>query len=163
MIEARLDKREFRYRLYFWLMDVCLLFAAVGLFDWFVDPYDPGNWPVWYLALAIVTMFFNGIVPLFLVLARFMRDDYSEALWRRSLVILAYGAAVGPVVLTLAGWGIYFFLRTIDLTVPSLYLSIYDALFVNKLDPFIVMARVWLSFMLLFVGVFQFLRWRDSR
>lgn len=151
-----------RHRLYFRLMDICLFFAAFAFIDWIVDPYTPDNAPVWYNALGAVVLVFNGFVPLFLMVAKFMRDDYAEGLWRRSLVVMAYGAAIVPPILIIGPWVLYFVLGGDGSLRPDFYVSFEEAFYDSKVAPYFVVGKVWLTFMLLFVGVFQFLRWRDS-
>lgn len=157
------ERGALRYRLYFWLMDICLFFAAVGLIDWWFDIYEDGEWPLWYSIVGLVVIVFNGFVPLLLMVASFMRDDYAEGLWKRSLVVMAYGAAVVPPILILGPWMLYFILGGDGSLRPEWYLAYEEAIYHTKVEPYTVIGKVWLTFMLLFVGVFQFLRWRDSR
>ncbi|MBV7259950.1 hypothetical protein [Erythrobacter crassostreae] len=158
-----MTKAKLRFRAYFWLMDICLFFAAFGLVDWIIDPYDPGNAPGWYDILAVLVLFFNGLVPLFLMVAKFMRDDYAEGLWRRSLVILAYGVAIVPPILVIAPWVLYWSFSPFDISLPASYLAFEDFFYDQDFKAYVVIGKTWLTFMLLFVGIFQFLRWRDSR
>ncbi len=163
MTQHTARKDPLRYRVYYWLMDICLAFAAIGLIDWIIDPYEATERPLWYLVVGAVVLTFNGFVPLFLMVARFMRDDYTESLWKRSLVVMAYGSAVVPPVLVLGPWVLFFLLGGDGSLRPDFYIAFEDAFYSKTLQPYIVVAKVWLTFMLLFVGVFQFLRWRDSR
>lgn len=163
-IDAPPAKSEgLRYRLYFWLMNVCLFFAAAGLIDWLVDPFEAGEWPVWYIAFAAIVLPFNTLVPLFLMVAKFMRDDYAESLWRRSLVVMAYGVAVVPALIFAIPWILYLSFSALGLAAPPGYREFYEFMVVRQFGANVVLYKAWLTFMLLFVGVFQFLRWRDSR
>ena len=163
MDKAQTSKGRLRFRLYYRLMDVCLVFAVIGAIDWFISPYDrPEDAPVWFIILAVFTLTFNFAVPFFLIVARFMRDDYAEALWRRSLVILGYGVTVLPVVIFIAGWA-PFFLLVDDPTTPLEAPDYIRWFVVDEQTAFEFMVRLWLIFLLSFVAIFQFLRWRDSR
>ena len=163
MTDAETSTDPLRHRMYFWLMNVCLFFAAAGLVDGFIDPYDMDDAPAWYVAIGAVVLIFNGFVPLFLMVAKFMRDDYAEALWRRSLVVVAYGAAVVPPILIIGPWLLYYVLGGDGSLRPEFYIAFEEAFYDSDVKPYFVVGKVWLTFMLLFVGVFQFLRWRDSR
>lgn len=157
------QRNAIRFRLYYSLMDICLFFAALGLADWAVDIYADSEWPLWYSIVGFVTLVFNGFVPLFLMVASFMRDDYAEGLWKRSLVVMAYGAAVVPPILILGPWVLFFILGGDGSLRPEWFIAFEQAFYDTKVEPYMVVGKVWLTFMLLFVGVFQFLRWRDSR
>ena len=163
MTGSETRKDPLRHRVYFRLMDASLFFAALGLLDWFVDLYEDGNYPAWYLILGSITLAFNGFVPLFLMVAKFMRDEYAEGLWRRSLVVLAYGMAIVPPILIVAPWATYVFVGGDPSARPDWDVAFQKALYDNDVKPYFVIGKVWLTFMLMFVGVFQFLRWRDSR
>ena len=163
MTENSNGKGPLRYRLYFWLMDACLFFAAIGLIDWIIDPYDLRDGPGWYMALGAVTLVFNGLVPLFLMVARPMRDDYAEGLWKRSLVVMAYGSAIVPPMLIIGPWILYGIMSPLGYGPPAFYQAFMEILYEHEFATYVVVFRSWLTFMLLFVGVFQFLRWKDSR
>ncbi|MFL0356655.1 hypothetical protein ACI5KX_09240 [Erythrobacter sp. GH1-10] len=152
-----------RFRLYFVLMNICLFFAVVGLINWLVDPFQQENAPSWYMALVFVTSIFNGFVPLFLVVAKFMRDDYAEGLLRRCLVVMAYVAAIIPPILILGPWILYLALAGDGSLRPDFYVAFEDAFYETRVAPSTVVRNVWITFMGAFVVVFQFLRWRDSR
>ncbi|MCK0128429.1 hypothetical protein [Erythrobacter sp. F6033] len=163
MSTANPTKTKLRYRAYFWLMDICLFFAAIGLVDHIIDPYDFENAPTWYHIIAFFVIFFNGFVPLFLMVAKFMRDDYAEGLWRRSLVIMAYGVAIAPPIMIIGPWVLYWILSPLGISPPDAYYAFENFFYDQDFKAYAVIATAWLTFMLSFVGVFQFLRWRDSR
>lgn len=150
--------RARRARIYFRLMDICLMFAAVGLADhlfdnWLGYPEGVTQSPA-YLVIGIIVLIFNFGVPPLLIMARFMRDEYAEHLWQRTVVALAYIAAVAPIVLVIAAWATYLATGGGPPVGPFAYLS-------EKVVAHDAMLLSWSAFMLLFVGIFQFLRWRD--
>lgn len=171
MNDTSSTKTKLRYRAYFWLMNICLFFGFFGLIDYIVSPYDkPEDAPTVYLIFAIVTLFFNFLVPLFLVFSGFMRDDYAEGLWKRSLAVMGYCAAIGPLFLFLGAWVAYFIALKITHPEAPLDGSIaldapdyIDWFFKPEVSPRTVLMWMWQIFLLLFVAIFQFLRWRDSR
>ena len=171
MDKAQTSKGRLRFRLYYRLMDVCLAFAVLTAVDWILSPYNsPKDAPVWYIILGVVALTFTFAVPFFLIVARFMRDDYAETLWRRSLVVMAYGAAIVPVVILVAAWAVYYIvLLGTDPTAPldasqSVTAPHYiDGFFFDEEPKVRTMIALWQTFVLSFVTIFQFLRWRDSR
>ena len=160
-------KGDRRYRLYFRLMDACLLFLFVGLIDqtaeW-VGLHDAwgglhdkhGSHPAWYVALGAVTLIFNFLVAPFLILASFMRDEYAQQLWQRTVGLLVKVVTFFPmIVLT---FGIVTQLATGSRRLPAILAPLLEtATWVTA------MTIGWLVFCLLFVVIFQFLRWWDSR
>lgn len=153
-------KRQKRYKLYFWLMDACLVFAAVGLADFIITetyaPFAEGDWPLWYRALAAVSIFFSFFVAPFLILARFMRDEYAEQLWRRTTDTLVYVAFAAPFLLFAAATIVYIATRAETAPYPF-------SLLMGEVTWYSATATIWKSFALLFVGIFEFLRLKDAR
>lgn len=154
------NKAALRYRLYFWLMDLSLIFAFVGLanhllHDSFSQRVLEQIAPL-YIAIGAITLVFNFFVPPLLMLAKFMRDEYAEILWQRSVAVLACVAAVAPFVM-FAGAMLYDLAIGSDSSVSPMA-QLFAGLPAGRL--FITM---WMSFLLAWVGIFQFLRWNDSR
>lgn len=158
MTEARKPRKQLRFRVYFWLMDICLIFAGVGLADYLLDNVfgiEFNRDSRLYFAFGVVIVTFNFFVPFFLFVSGFMRDEYAELLFRRTIVKLAYVVAIGPVAIMMSGWIYYLVARTPTADGPFFFLY-------STGDYFALLARLWMSYMLLFIGIFQFLRWRDS-
>lgn len=153
-------KGEFRYRLYFWLMDACLFFGIIGLVDFinsrFNGDFPEGAEPGWYIALAIVTLFFSFMVGPFLILARFMRDEYAEQLWNRTCNALVIIVTTLPFVIVLSTWSVYLLTRSEEAPFP------FDVLTMET-QWWYVLTYVWQTFCLLFVAIYEFIRWQDSR
>ena len=151
---------ELRYRAYFWLMDASAIaliigaadFLGQGIFGMGFEDFVPAPWI--YL-IGIPLLFLNFFVPMFLVVARFMRDDYAESLWRRAMLSVGYGVAVGPMVLLAAGWILYLLIGP---SVPS-----WLRPFLDSRAPIQVLLYLWEAHLILFVCSFQFHRWRDTR
>ncbi len=152
--------RARRARIYFRMMDICLVFAAIGLvdhllddlFDWTLLPKDSAA----YFAIAIIVLFFNFIAPPILIAARFMRDEYAEQLWQRSVAVLAYAIALVPLLMTMAFFYVY-------LTNPGSHTVGPFASLFGEVEGGQLVGRFWMAFLLLWVTIFQFLRWRDTR
>lgn len=159
MNEAKSATNKLRYKAYFWLLNVCLVGVVIGLVDQVIDNkfgYSVTNMGApWFFLVAVPLWLFSFAVPLFLMVAKFMRDEYAELLWRRTLVILAYIVGITPIVLYVAAWLAYWLL---DQGEAGIFSFLY-----SKMDFAIYMQRSWMWFMALFVGIFQFLRWKDSR
>ena len=155
------NPREFRYRLYFWLMDACLVGVAIGFLDALLEAaFDIeyfGLTQTQVLLIGIFVNLFSFLVPLFLLVGKFMRDEYAEQLWRRTVVVLAYVTALVPPALLL----------TVEIAYQSLgqpdQPPAWLAWWANKPAWGSAIIWVWQSYMLFFVTIFQFLRWRDAR
>lgn len=153
-----------RYRLYFWLMDASLAFCLLAIAWAFVEvPYFPGPYgEELNFALILLTAFFITLVPVFLIAAKFMRDDYAEGIWRRSMQIVGVLAAVVPLATIVVSRVAH---ATYEpdggvLHYASYYL--YYA-FERDLNARETMVMAWVVFLMGFVIIFQFLRWKDSR
>ncbi|MCP5396839.1 MAG: hypothetical protein H6918_08920 [Sphingomonadaceae bacterium] len=168
MFERLKGNRQFRYRLYFWLMDISLVCGLIGFADFIRDDilgyaaFDPVS-PI-YIAVGVFCLFFSFPVATFLVLARFMRDEYAEQLWQRTIGKLGFISAVVPFSLYVLVWTFYF-IASFRILPKAVHNSLVDLLEMGatewRFDEIINTA--WMVFMLLFVAIFQFLRWRDSR
>lgn len=171
MTDVKTRKGEWRYRAYFRLMDACLFFWIIMIIDTFVSPYDdPDTFPGWYAMLGVVTIFFCFFVTLFLIFARFMRDDYAEALRKRTFVLLGYIAVAGPILINIGSWVIYYTTlimnepgASLDGTVPQRAPDYIRWLLVDETTADVVLGWVSRLFLGSFVVIFQFLRWKDSR
>lgn len=153
-------KAERRYRLYFRLMDFSFLAALVIISNVVLDyafgiDTLPADKP-WAGFIGIPSIIGVSLIPGFLIVAKFMRDEYAELLWRRTGVIVIYLLAFTPYVYMISNWITYWILRSekapfpYNITVPETHLHT-------------VMAYVSIYVMIVFVCVFQFLRWKDSR
>ena len=149
-----------RYRLYFWLMNLCLA-ASVLILGSTVPALAPsqnadGSTPSWYLAYGSMLIFFVFFVTPLLVFARFMRDEYAEELFRRSTIVVVYVAIAVPFLIFAAATLVY--LVTLAPEAPWPF-----SLFMGETTWWSALAQPYKAFCILFVFIFQFLRWRDSR
>lgn len=161
MTEKPQKTREFRYRLYFWLMDACLVGVAIGSLDAILDSgfgiHQFGLTDAQVLPIAFFVNLFSFIVPVFLMIAKFMRDEYADQLWRRSVVVLAYVTAILPLAVLIVE-NIAFFALGQPEKAPS-----WLRWWVDEVPLRLAVLQIWQSYILIFVAIFQFLRWRDSR
>ncbi|MEP5623335.1 MAG: hypothetical protein ABJP82_12250, partial [Hyphomicrobiales bacterium] len=120
-----------RYRMYFWLMDLSLiaLLISVGeeLFRLATGIKYYGLTGTAELVIGLTLMNLRVFVPLLLVVAKFMRDDYAESLWKRTATVLAYAGAIGPVLF-------YFYALTGSLfpegtMLRSIWYAVYSAFY----------------------------------
>jgi hypothetical protein len=169
MTDVPIKRDPVRFRLYYRLMDVSLFFALPTILTLISSPDGPPKdaSPAFILLLQVIIIF-SLFGSMFLLLARFMRDEYAEGLWRRSLVVMGYLGAVVPPVVGIGQWIIYLIaLRLIDPAAPldgSVYLDApeyIDWFFKPEVSPFYMIMQMWAIFMLSYVVIFQFLRWRD--
>lgn len=155
------SKGKLRYRAYFWLMDGALAASAFLWANFFVFRMTGlevfGLPEIVQNILAIFLWPFGVVAPIFLLFARFMRDEYSEQLWRRTVVILAYVTAIVPLAYFSVAWATFFALGQPD-DPPAIFAwSVEQVKWGNA---------IWYSFSVyvqMFIFIFQFLRWRDSR
>jgi hypothetical protein len=169
MTEVRTKRDPFRFRLYYRLMDAWLLLTVPTFMILIFIPDGPpeGMSPA-LVALLILMIYVNFFGSLFLLLARFMRDEYAEGLYRRSLIVMAYIGAVVPPIFLIGAWIFYFlYLRLIDPAAPldgSIEIDApeyIDWLFKAGVSPLVVIMTIWGLFLQSYVVIFQFLRWRD--
>lgn len=159
MIVASAGNRAKRARIYFRLMDVVFILAVLGFSEFLLDKVggiilmETSHPAHGYVSAFFIIM--NFFLPMFLILARFMRDEYAEQVWRRTAVSLSYVVTLLPIAIFAGAW-IDFLTTTTGQPRPLF------ALLENPIEPFKVVQVCWMAFMLLFVGVFQFLRWRDN-
>ena len=158
---AKPDK-QFRYRAYFWLVNAsfaAIIFSFVELLVDRLIGFDPADYMTplvkgIFYAPFLVFMF---LVPMFLICARFMRDEYAEQLWGRTSVVLAYATAIIPLAFFVGEWLLYYALGQPAKAPSVLRWSKTDVEWGNAI------LYVWLGYMMLFVVIFQFRRWRDAR
>ena len=148
------------YRWYYRLMNLCLLAGVVLIADAALSiaprVYNDGGYPAWYLALGYIGIFLAFFVTPFLVLARFMRDEYAEQLFHRTADVMIYVAVAVPFVIFAAATLVYAVTSAPEAPYPF-------SLFMEEITVWKAMAQTFKYFCLLFVFIFQFLRWRDSR
>ena len=152
-----------RYRLYYRLMDVCLIATLIfvtealflGLFG--LSVFDTSIPQMIKTGLTLFVVAFVMIGPFILFAAKFMRDDYAEQLWRRSVVVLAYGVALIPLALFII------FNIAQDILGVDGSKEFFPAWVLAKWEIVRTIFILGLAYVLMFVLVFQFLRWRDTR
>lgn len=151
---------ERRFRLYFLLMDICLLSSILiiasflPIFDNLAQP--DGNMPVWYRIYGAALLFFAFFVTPVLILARFMRDEYAEQLFRRTTDVVVYSAVAMPFLVFWVATIVYLVTRADEAPYPFSLLMV-------EVTWWSAIANLFKYFCLLFVFVFQFIRWKDSR
>ena len=140
-------------------MDACLFFGFIGFMDqmaaWIGLHDTHGSHPTWYVVIGAITLGFSFLVAPFLILARFMRDEYAQQLWQRTVNLLVNIVTFVP--LLIVGFGIATQLATGKRKLPSFMAPMLEsATWVSA------MTIGWLVFCLLFVVIFQVLRVKDS-
>ena len=148
------------YRWYYRVMDLCLLAGLLMILDLALGMapmlYSDGEYPAWYLVLGYIIIFLMYFVVPVLILARFMRDEYAEQLFHRTADIMIYVAVAVPFVIFTAATVVYAVTSAPQAPYPF-------SLFMDDVTVWKAMAQIFKHFCLLFVFIFQFLRWRDSR
>ena len=153
-------RKSARYRIYFWLMDACFVAGVILPGGTFVPEEWVGEWAFWLLGVPALILV-GGVTP-FLITARFMRDDYAEGIWQRSVAILTLVMVIVPAVFLIVGWPIYLLVEPSRSPIYKAYYEFY--VFIDTPNPVRdTLMMAWLVFNLSFVAIFQFLRWKDSR
>lgn len=110
-----------------------------------------------YWIIGAPVLFFLSIVAPFLVVASFMRDDYAESLWRRSVAVLTFGAATIPALFLVITWPLYFLLEPSRSPFYMAYFSFFE--FIDREQEVReTLMMTWLAFNVSFVAIFEFLR-----
>lgn len=152
--------REERTRLYCRLMNLCfvasvlILASSLSVFERVVQP--DGTVPLAYQIFGGALIFFVFFVTPFLVLARFMRDEYAEELFRRTTVAMVYLAIAVPFLIFATATVVY--LVTLSPQAPWPF-----SLFMGETTWWSALAQPYKAFCILFVFIFPYLRWQDSR
>ena len=147
-------------RIYFWLMDACFVAGLLVLSEPFVPEDWVGGVTYWIIGAPLLILV-GGVTP-FLIAARFMRDDYAEGIWQRSVAILTLIMVIVPAVFLIVGWPVYLLVEPNRSPIYKAYYEFY--VFIDTPNPVRdTLMMTWLVFNLSFVAIFQFLRWKDSR
>ncbi len=139
-----------RHRLYFLLMDVATFFIVASLVQLFVDPpkMQPGvSENIWHSIIGFPAL----LLPPFLILARFMRDEFAQACWEKAAAVTVAGLVVLPLV-GLFGLSLLQSLAVME-RVPTL----------DEVSGRAVFVFMWGALIHLFIFAFQFFRWRGAR
>ncbi|WP_271077801.1 hypothetical protein [Aurantiacibacter sp. MUD61] len=161
MIEASASNADkMRYRVYYRLMDICLIGYVVAIVLNILDQTvlinleDTGR--LGSFLIRVATGLLTYVLGAFLVLAWFMRDEYAELLWRRTASMVVYFVTITPFVLFTAAWLTFAALQAEQLP------ESWEWMLARPPIAGVVTFGFGL-FIFAFVSVFQFLRWRDSR
>ncbi len=157
-----------RYRLYYILMNVSLaaIISGIGselLYNIGIEHHLDG--PIGALAFFLVGLF-SVLLPIFLIVARFMRDQYAEEIWKKTAKHFMYVIALIPLFIQIQGWILFGWIKRLD---NSTYQYFYHhpiflpIQWILSTDSFELFMRVWVYSICFFVILFQWHRWRDSR
>ena len=150
-----------KYKLYYRLMDLALLAGILGFLDFlgahlfnlsFTQILKPETTLSMVIVIGIGLL--NFVLPVFLIVAYFLRDEYAELLWQRTATVMMYAFATTPGAIMM--WAASHKVLT-GQTSPLLKKYIFD-----RPTPDLVMTW-WMVSALAFVAIFQLLRWRDAR
>ena len=159
MTASQTGNAPLRFRLYFWLMNLSLaasVLIAVSFIPGAAPSAPDGEIPTWYVVYGYVILFCVFFFTPLLILGRFMRDEYAEQLFRRTTDVLVYVSVAVPFVIFLAATVVYAVTQAPEAPYPF-------SLFMGETTWWNAMSQSWKIFCMLFVFIFQFLRWKDSR
>lgn len=159
-------KDPLRYRAYYWLLNLSFVFALIGFAEFLtrfvIEKQGFGLEGAANSIAALIVAVFGYFLPFFLMIARFMRDDYMEGLWKRTVIVLAYSVAVWPFVSFIVAWSAELGLPH-DSAAYAVWRKYYVPFISEGQRGDVIVSTVWQTYMWLFVFIFQFLRWRDAR
>lgn len=153
-----------RYSLYYRLMDICLALQVVTLgveltetaFDYDLVDFAGSGIPITLFLMAI-------IVPVFLVFARFMRDDFAEMLWQKTAGTVLKALMILPVPVAIAA-GVMIAGGQIDIpTEIFTHDEVTDTDSGAIFGVVLSLIYIWIYTPVLFTLAFQWHRWRASR
>ncbi|EDL48982.1 hypothetical protein ED21_24666 [Erythrobacter sp. SD-21] len=132
-------------------MDLCFI-AGILILASFLPIFDNlvssgGSIPVWYRIYGAVLIFFTFFITPILILARFMRDEYAEQLFRRTTDVVVYAAIAMPLLVFWAATLVYLVTRSDEAPYPF-------SLFMVEVTWWSAVSDLFKYFCLLFVFVF---------
>jgi hypothetical protein len=157
-------KEPLRFRLYFPLMDISsavyVLAVAMAIYM-MVTQTDPETLPwVLNIGIAVFVLIVTVIILPVLIVLPWIRDEYAELLWARTVKQLTVLVVLLPPLSFGLLWLLYFILSggVPDPSRPDWLDTIYA-----EHMWFDTVFGLWRYYTLAFVILFQFNRWRDSR
>lgn len=156
------------YRLYFRLMDIAfamnVLALSFGVVGAAIGLEAPDLHPLVYYGIPILYWPINYIIAPLLIVNSSMRDEYADILWKRTIAQVMVIAAVLPPIVWALIWFVSIFIIQGDLANWKGYRPdwLLDPLMEESYRLLTIMF-VWQGFVLGFVFLFQWNRWRDSR
>lgn len=158
------------YKHYNLLIDICFWGAAFWLAWLVLGRVFPAAVDVLKPAGGMLRMLLNLniLLAMFLVLARFMRDEYAERIWQQTARRFVNFMMVGPLVLTIV---VAVYSKQISAAIPGLMHPRMLEILAREQQPAIVFfAGIAATFLivaqfvpLLFVVIYKWGLWRDSR
>jgi len=149
-----------RHRLYFWLMDASLvgivIFIASVIFESATGKEAFGLAAPMSGIVGLLLLVLILVIPLLLIVLKPLRDEYADMLWRRTVGPLVVLMAMTPLLYFASIW-LFYAISTDPTTLSGL-----DWLYEEQ-SGFESVSAAWAIFNMVFVVIFQFLRWRDSR
>lgn len=160
-------KDPLRYRAYYWTMNAAFVYQAgftlvidvlvINVFGIGADQVPA----VVVQTVSLTTLFFETVVMPLLLAVPFWRDEYAETLWKRTVYqIVTLAALIVPIMLFS---NIMFFTLVGPDNFPVAFANWYRETLFVELNFFRAVMGVFGYFTLVFVLLFQFNRWRDSR
>ena len=151
---------QLRYRLYFWMMDASLIgviiFFASVIFQTLTEKVAFGLPPLASSILGMIVLLLILPLPLVVIIAKPLRDEYASLLWQRTIGPLVVFMSTTPLIFFTSLW-VFYAISVDPKEVPALSWLYDEQSYVEAVTG------AWLIFNMLFVLIFQFIRWRDSR
>jgi hypothetical protein len=159
-----------RFQLYNWLMEACFWVSA-GILAWIVLGKSlpaVGAYMRPFGSAVRILMNIDILLAVFLVAARFMRDEFAERIWQRSAHRFVNLVVIGPFAVII---GIVVFLRQIKAALPDLLPDQLIAILAKEPDPaYVFFIGIGATFVLVaqfvplfFIIIYKWSLWRDSR
>lgn len=151
-----------RFRMYYWMMNTAFVYQVGGTIILDIMGFNPTQYAFWIsTGSAIFVLICEFLIMPLLVAVPYLRDEYAETLWKRTIYQIARVVAlIVPILIAVnITFNVLFDLDNLPEPFPTWY---REGLFA-EMNLFRATMGFWGYFTLFFTILFQFNRWRDSR
>ncbi len=153
-----------RFRLYFRLMDICFAIQIISIMLEIVQFATGDDFTSGITGQAMAVFQLGSLaLPIFLIFARFMRDDFAEQLWQLTAgTVLKAICFLPPIVAIIAGG----LIAAGKIVFPE---AVFDDQHVSEFQNGAIMGVIisligmWVYTPVVFTLAFQWHRWRATR
>lgn len=153
-----------RFSLYYRLMDICLIIQIAALSLEIGEIVTGAELAVGAFGNVVITFFLCALLlPIFLIFARFMRDDFSEQIWQKTAGTVLKALTVLPPIVAIS---VGLLIGTGNIDVPATMFTgegLSQAQGGAIFGVVMSLIYIWVYTPMIFTFAFQWHRWRASR